>query len=110
MAGMTTLTPGPAARSAEITRYPAAAERASVSSATGIAVRSAMESNSISRNVRIVPAIRPVSRALSYPNLNQDPLPGPEGPTPVQRPIAVDNQGLASSREGLGFTQSPEAG
>src|SRR5215471_19157201 len=48
-AGMATLTPGPAARSIEITRYRGAAERASMSSAAGIALSSATRSNSISR-------------------------------------------------------------
>jgi hypothetical protein len=46
---MTALTLGPIARPADITRCPGAAEGASMSPATGIAVRSATRSNSISR-------------------------------------------------------------
>ena len=45
LAGMATLTPGPLARPAEITRHPDAATGATPSSATGIAVRSAMKAN-----------------------------------------------------------------
>jgi hypothetical protein len=50
-------------------------------------------------------AIRPASRAPAIPEPKSRSTTGPEG-TPAQRPVTVNNQGLASTREELGFTQS----
>jgi hypothetical protein len=62
LAGITTLTLGPIARSAAITRYPGAADGVSVPSATGTAVRSATRSHSsiqINGDTALLPGAEP---------------------------------------------------
>jgi hypothetical protein len=74
LAGITTLTLGPIARSAAITRYPGAADGVSVPSATGIAVRLATIGHSsirINGDIALLPGAEPaqVDQAIAVIHL-----------------------------------------
>ncbi len=56
------------------------------------------------------PAIRPASRVPAIPEPKIKIHYTARGPTPFPRPITVNDRGLASTREWLGFTQSPGDG